>query len=429
MIILPERNLPRAKFLLPVHDYTWRSPSQAQPKDQLGNSNCTRFRVRARLNDGYIIWQGWFEDRSDADAFLFSILTGNIRHEKALWNLCTPEWNDSIPETCSYEFHSLTFLSAGAGDLQEWVVPNDWTNPLWMPPFITEGDEYLFWSGSPSYLTTGTSDTVPSNWNDSINTIEGIGGGGGGGICRATSGNRSATGGGGGAYAKISNLALTKGASVSYTVGTGGTAVSRSTDGSTSGNQGNNTTFNTTSLIAVGGNGGAGNTNANTNGGAGGTGSTGTTTYDGGRGGNNNNSGTARYATGGGGAAGLHGAGNNGADNNGTTSNLASNGGSGDAGFGGSTGNGNASGNGTAGGDGTEYSSSPVYGSGGGGGGGLPAVGTNGNGGSGGKYGGGGGACVTNGSNPTGGAGIQGLIVITYTPITNIWTNMPMLGM
>src|SRR5262249_43912750 len=69
--------------------------------------------------------------------------------------------------------------------------------------------------------TTGAGTwTVPADWNSANNTIEVIGGGGGQG---AISGSYS-SGGGGGAYSQISNLTLTSGASVNFTVGAGGTS-------------------------------------------------------------------------------------------------------------------------------------------------------------------------------------------------------------
>ena len=58
--------------------------------------------------------------------------------------------------------------------------------------------------------------TVPSDWNDSDNSIECIGAGQAGGN---TGSNLGGNGGSGGDYAKISNLSLTPGASVDYSIG------------------------------------------------------------------------------------------------------------------------------------------------------------------------------------------------------------------
>ena len=65
------------------------------------------------------------------------------------------------------------------------------------------------------FLTSGTSWTVPSDWNSANNTIEVIGGGGGG-------RNPAGGAGGGGAYSKTSNLGLTPGSTVTIQVGSGG---------------------------------------------------------------------------------------------------------------------------------------------------------------------------------------------------------------
>lgn len=72
-----------------------------------------------------------------------------------------------------------------------------------------------------TYLTSGSSWTVPANWNNSNNSIEAIGGGGGG-RSGNESGNYGGGGGGGGAYAKKTNQTLTPGASVAYNIGAGG---------------------------------------------------------------------------------------------------------------------------------------------------------------------------------------------------------------
>lgn len=222
------------------------------------------------------------------------------------------------------------------------------------------------------FLTTGTSWTVPNNWNNT-NTIEIIGAG--------ASGGYLASGGGGGGYSKISNLTLTPSSNVQYQIGQGGSPVSSYLS---TGNSGTDTWFNGTaagsaSLWVYGA---VGSTGA---GGIGG--GSGSTTHTGGAG-----------NSGGGGAAGLNGNGNAGNSTTGV-------GGSGDAGSGGSGGSPSNPGS-----IGTEYDAS--HGSGGGGGG-YPNVGTN-AGGAGGNYGGGGGGNNTGGTSS--GAGANALIIITYTP-------------
>ena len=70
------------------------------------------------------------------------------------------------------------------------------------------------------FLTTGTTWTVPADWNSAANTIECIGGGGG-----ATDGIGAnvGTGGEGGHYAKSQNITLTPSGSVNIAIGAGGT--------------------------------------------------------------------------------------------------------------------------------------------------------------------------------------------------------------
>ena len=66
------------------------------------------------------------------------------------------------------------------------------------------------------FLTAGsTTWTVPSDWNNSNNTIDLIGAGGGG---HSSTGAAGAGGGGGGAFARLTNFALTPGATVYVSV-------------------------------------------------------------------------------------------------------------------------------------------------------------------------------------------------------------------
>lgn len=242
------------------------------------------------------------------------------------------------------------------------------------------------------FIISGTSWTVPTDWNSASNTIEVIGGGAGGATGALAAGKfKGGGGGGGGAYAKISNLSLTGGNNVTIQVGSGGASDTNGTatwfNGATCAGASVCGDFGLTGVSQ--GAGGAGGSTAN---------SVGTTKFAGGSGGaassaNNTNGG------GGGGGAGLNGAGNIGADQ------PTSTGGSGDAGFGGA---GGAAGN-NPGGNGTEWDA--THGSGGGGGGGNAK---NIIGGAGGSYGSGGGGGA---GNVAGGAGTQGVIVVTYTPV------------
>jgi hypothetical protein len=225
-----------------------------------------------------------------------------------------------------------------------------------------------------TFATLGTNTwSVPADWNSSGNTVEVIAAaanGGTGGF--DDNGLYCGFGAGGGAYSKKSNISLTAGGTASYQVGAHGEI-----------NAQDDTWFKSTAdVLAIHGSvptggpasGGVGDLKYN-----GGNGTTGGPGVTGG--------------TGGGGAAGPNGAGNN---------SSGSTGGSGDAGSGGAGGT-----LGNVGSNGTEYDA--THGSGGGGGGVTSGAGK-----AGGSYGAGGsGGCGLN----SGGAGTDGLIVITYTPL------------
>ena len=280
-------------------------------------------------------------------------------------------------------------------------------------------------------LTSGSTWTVPSDWNNSANTIEVIGGGGAG---QSATRYEGGAGGGGGAYSKMSNLTLTKGATVIYSIGSGGILNNSpsanypiSADGTAG--SGGNTWFNGTSYAGAsvaaqggwGGGTGAGD-NIGGTGGAAGSG-IGTVRNSGGSGasesipassclGNVDNCSGA----GGGGAAGPNGSGLAG------NPNVYYLGGAGDAGYGGAPvdyGSANGSemsggvGAGSGGGSAGDDAFASPYGCGG------PQPGS-----PGGSYGaGGGGGAQDSGNNcgngSAGGTGAQGVIVITYTPQTS----------
>ncbi|MDE1925298.1 MAG: hypothetical protein KGH79_03935 [Patescibacteria group bacterium] len=165
------------------------------------------------------------------------------------------------------------------------------------------------------YLTSGTSWTVPSDWNSSNNTIEVIGGGGGGASATAATSGRA---GGGGAYSKATNVSLTPGASVAYVVGTAGTAGSGS--GGSGGTGGDtyfcNSTSNCASIsgtaVQAGAKGGGGGTTATAGAGGSSASGVGGTKFSGGTSSNNPRSAGA-------GAAGPSGAGAAGGDAGGAT--------------------------------------------------------------------------------------------------------------
>lgn len=416
MIILPDRNIPRAKILIPMHKKHWITPSQAQKKDQFGNEDNTKFRIHARTNDGVVIWTGWFDDRADFDAFLWAIVLGTLKQEKALWDLPTPNWQPYLGDLITYEFASLSFYSSPTGSNQNYTAPLD--------------------------------------WNSSNNTIEVVGGGSTGGPYP------QAAGGGGGGYSKISNQTLTRGGTYVYRIGSAGSAGAAAVAGGDT--WFGNTTLATSFVGAKGGNLPV-PTSSNTPGGLGGAAASGvgTVKYSGGNGGNSASTSTLNTTYsggGGGGSAGPNGNGGNGGceSSSGGGGYYSAGGGGGNGGgsagiagdilityYGGNGGNGylgvsspggnggyynipgsavngtNGGGGGGGGSDGSTSSSganggmgqewSSSYGTGGGGGGGgyyAPSAG------SAAAYGGGGGG---EHSSTTGGGG-QGLLVITYTP-------------
>lgn len=387
-------------ILLPVSKSEWRTPSQAQPKDVFGNESQTRFRVRAKLHDGFTVWRGWFDDREDFDAFLWAIALGNLNQSPELWRLPTPQWHPDIAEDVTFDFATVTFLTSTTGSNQTY--------------------------------------TSPSDWNNASNIVETIGAGGSGGRGAGGS-NGGASGGGGGGWSQITNFTFaTPGTTTAtYQLGTGGPSTSLSTQNSKGdGTAGGDTWFNAATLAgssvgAKGGGPGVGyNSSVTVNGGAGGAAAsgTGTTKKSGGRGGNVTSSGGGK-ATGGGGAAGSTADGNAGTD---LAANGMSNGGAADnGGSGAGTAGTAAQPTGGGGGNGSEWDAS--HGSGGGGGG-TQATGSAAlTAGSGGNYGGGGGGVSAFSSTNrvhTSGAGRQGIIVVTYTPAVFAGGfNMPMLGM
>ncbi len=397
LIVLPEAGQSRSLVLMPVPEFSWRQASQRS--SIYGIENQTRFRLTARADDGAIIWRGWFDDRDDADAFLYAMaVEGTIHLQPALWYLPTPMWPNLEPGLL-YDFATVTFITSSPGSNQSYSIPADWST---------------------------------------TNTVEIIGGGGA----------ASRTGGGGGAYAK--SVGLT-GLSGSVTVrvpaaGTGGTA-------------GGDGWFNDTAFPASGqkcgakGGGAGGGTGSASTGGSSAscyyTG-TGSTAYSGG-------GSPALYnpsgagGSGGGGAGGPNGAGadggqgydqgSGGGGNGGGSAGKAS--GSGTSPVDSPGGNGGNNSSGSGGGAGSTVGNNGGNGSNGGGGGGTPKTSavlagnggagqewdsTHGSGGGGGGagylatpgaaalYGAGGGGAAASGGSAADGA--QGLIVTTYTPAT-----------
>lgn len=378
------------KLIMPVPERQWREPSLSVPRDQVGNSiDQTRFRARARLHDGHVVWAGWFDSRDDWDAFLWSLANGRLAQEPELWKLPTPQWHPDLGEHLSYDFATVTFVTGSPGSNQTYTSPIDWDN--------------------------------------NANTVEALGAGASGAaIASSASPSFSRVGNGGGGYSRISNhtFATPGTSSTTYRVGAGGDAQTSTVDSNGNGAQlngaaGGDSWFGGASLGAsnVGAQGGQVGNGAST-GGSGGSDSNGigTTKYSGGKGGNStgfNNS----QGTGGGGAASPTGAGNAGTN--------ASSYGQQTAGGGGGSGGGGAGGTagGGTGGNGTNWDA--THGAGGGGGG--RNAGSSG---AGGNYGGGSGGSRNSSGSVTSPAGKQGMIVITYTPrLAALGFNLAMMGM
>lgn len=377
MIILPDRNIPQAKVLLPIPDNQWRTPSQAVPYDDLGNlGRQTRFRVRARLNDGHVVWCGWFDDRADLDQFLWSIATGELWRDPYVQRLPVPWWPGLDP-AIGYDFATVTFLT-----------------------------------------TTGSNQTYtsPADWNNTNNSIECLGSGASGGSVSTPGGH--GTGGGGAAYSEIVqfNFAVPGTTTATYRVG-----ASVSGGAGAAGTAGNPSWFNNasdpgagsdnTKCSAKGGGAGAAGTGSRSGGAAGDdTNSWGQTKFPGGSGGDLTGA-SGNGGSGAGGAAGPNGAGGNGTNSTSTGTGVFTSGGTGDNGSGGAGGTG-----GGAGSAGTEWDA--THGSGGGASGragaGAQTALTSGN------YGAGGAGTGSTGGVATGGTGTQGIIVVTYTPFVGV---------
>lgn len=334
-----------------------------------------------------------------------------------------PRWHPLLKRLRRHDLlngvaHSLLF--------SQWKTPQG-VERRWHLLVYDEGQFDVVPVLAQTFLTspTGSNQTYTSDatWNNNNNTIDAIGAGASG--CASSSAAFiHATGGGAGAWNQISNFTFASPGTTTATfqLGTGGAAVVKTAgSGTSSGNNGGDTWFNDTAFPTTGSNkigakggvGGVGGTGSQ-NGGAGGASAS---NYpvggnSGGRGGNLTGA-SGSGDSGGGGAAGPNGVGNNGGDSTSTSNGISTAGGSADAGSGGAAG---AAGGNNPGGNGTEYDAS--HGSGGGGGGADATGGGDVTAGSGGKYGGGGGGCRAGSTHVgTSGAGGDGIIVLTWTPV------------
>lgn len=356
------------------------------------------FRLQARTDDGALFWRGWFEERDEADRFIYALIRGELRWDAGLRRL---------------PIGSQGLHLGWYGSFNRPLYEGEW-HPDWQElPLTYEFVNQNFFTSSPGTLRTWTS---PVDWDNNNNTIEVIGGGGSGG---ARTGGHP-TGGGGGAYFTIANffVAVPGTTTASFELGIGGAHV----NSSAAGNPGGTTWFNSatdpgtgtdnTKCAAAGGSGGA-NGNGVQAGGPGGSTGWGQVSNNGGRGGNENGA-SGENASGGGGAAGGTGDGVNGGDTSVTSSGASTAGGDGDAGAGG---NGGIVGGGN-GSPGQEWNSTHGSGGGGGGhasGGGVPGI----TGGDGGLYGAGSGAAASSGGCSSGDAA-QGILVVTWESFVSV---------
>ena len=405
MIILPDKNIPRAKFLLPIPDRVWREPSQAEQKNWLGHTPVVfSFQAQARRH-GRLLWEGHFRDRQDFDEFCWAAAVGSLRYDRYIQRLPHPELDPNLfgDEEITLHFLTTSIITSGTS----WPVPPDCSG-------------------------------VSGKTGEFIDTI---GAGGSGAACGQ---NGPANGGCGGAWSRntgaTSPVVLTPSGSATIQIGTGGAAVSAASAAAASGNAGTNTWFNGASLAAasvgaLGGSGGNFNTSLVALGAIAGplaSGRPNTANTSGNNGGGvGGSAAVSSPGVGGGGAAGLNGAGVSSPQH--TSAGGGSAGGAGDNGSGGAAGaaaGDNAAGN--AGGNGAEYSTAGSGG--GGGGGGCSTTGAAAlSAGNGGLYGaGGGGRSHRGGGNTaTSGVGRNGLIVVRYEPAaaaSGMGFNMPMLG-
>ena len=271
MIILPDRNIARAKFLMPMLYREWRSPLKACVF-QYWVAQAWR-----KSDPSQMLWRGFFEDREDADAFMWALATGEIRYDRYLRQL--PIYD--------HEFDLDMLKDPGIGYNLAGLLGYGPSSGNWGAPGDCNGI-----AGKPGEF------------------IDCIAAGGGGGVGAGPL--AGCTGGGGGGFARIYSVLLQPGGAYPYGVGSGGGSVNFTGNvqygASVAGIAGGHTHFWHGGLVySQGGGGGQGVNGGGTQpGGAAGGVWAGTTNYAGGSGGPM----TGAYAaTGGGGAAGPNGAG------------------------------------------------------------------------------------------------------------------------
>jgi len=376
MIILPDRNITRqTKYLKPIPRNQWYGPHPYGPDVNL---HFQTWVAQAFRSDRSMVWHGHFEDRDDADAFMWALYSGTLKTDPYLKRLpvyCYTFDQRQIPIRCPSGFDPDMLDDLG-------IMYNMVTN-IGIGP------------SSGTWTAPGDCYGLASRAGEFVDCI-GPGGGGAG----SNLGTQAGGGGGGGA-ARLYNLALSPSQGVSFGVGAGGGGGANASGAGGSAHTWFYSTVNPGVQGNAGGGGVTGNYPAIGTGGGGGGANAGAIGWAGGRGGQTLSVNPGSTACGGGGAAGPAGAGSQGGDTN--TGGTATAGGAGNGGQIGANGTGNYYG---------------PWGPGGGGNGVWSAA--NGNVGlGGGQYGGGGGAGCGGGSTSYtgyGAAGGHGLIVIRYEP-------------
>lgn len=391
MLILPDRHIPRARVLMPLPRASWLPSQRARIH---GIENAQYWIIDAVTSDGVRYWRGCFEDRDDADAFLWAMARTACGEKipRDIARLPQRPSGPHLPLWCHW------FPAKHYGE--------------WRPDFIDLPLRYEFLSAD--FVTTIGSSTYTSkgDWTNTGNFVFTVGAGASGGTVPGTG---HGTGGGAGACNSAADFsfAVPGVTTAAVNVGAGGAAVAHASI-LTNGNDGGDTWFNGANLAAstVGSKGGVKGVagTGSQNGGLGGAAASGTGTAegDGGRGGNLTGA-SGSGGSGGAGAGGPDGNGNQGVDSSSTTGGVTTNGGTSNAGSdaGGTAG---AGGNdGGAGGNGSTWDASHGLGGGAGGSNSNGAVG-----GAGGLYGGAGGGARGGVGTITSGAGRQGMIVLLY---------------
>ena len=106
MIILPDKNIARAKYLPPMLRCEW----QAFGGD--ANIHFQTWLAQAYRADYSMVWQGHFEDREDADEFMAALISGVIKHDRYLRQLPVycPDFDPDMLRDPSIQYNMVTNL-------------------------------------------------------------------------------------------------------------------------------------------------------------------------------------------------------------------------------------------------------------------------------------------------------------------------------